>query len=168
VFCPHCGEALSVALGQAMVQPGQRPAHGERDGGTHHLGAAAADRSSSCLPIPENIAAVIAYITIIPAIVFLYLEPFKHDRFVRFHAYQHICLWAVGLAFAFAATIFWTLMQLIPAVRVLVFPFTGLIMLAWFFLWLLLVFKAYRHETFKLPFIGDLAEHEATLATSCR
>jgi uncharacterized membrane protein len=141
-----------------MVQPGRPPANGDRGGRTHHPGAARADQSSASLPIPENIAAVIAYITIIPAIVFLYLEPFKHHRFVRFHAYQHIFLWAVGLAFAFAATILWTVMQLIPAMRVLVFPFTGLIMLAWFFLWLLLVFKAYRHETFKLPFIGDLAE----------
>ena len=34
----------------------------------------------------------------------------------------------------------------------------ALIGLAWFFLWLLLVTKAYHHEMFKLPWIGDLAE----------
>ena len=42
--------------------------------------------------------------------------------------------------------------------RVLVFPFTGLVGLAFFFLWVLLVVKAYQHEMFKLPILGDLAE----------
>ena len=49
-------------------------------------------------------------------------------------------------------------LQLIAFMRALVFPFAGLIGLAWFFLWLLLVVKAYRHEMFKLPFIGDFVE----------
>ena len=53
------------------------------------------------------------------------------------------------------------LMQLIPFMRVLVFPLAGLIGLAWFFLWVLLVVKAYQHELFKLPIIGDLAEQRA-------
>jgi len=64
----------------------------------------------------------------------------------------------VGMAFAIAAYLLWMLLQLIPIMRVLVFPFAGLIALAWFFLWLLLVVKAYHHEIFKLPYIGDLAE----------
>ena len=49
-------------------------------------------------------------------------------------------------------------MQLIPFMRVLIFPFIGLISLAWLFLWVLLVIKAYHYEWFKLPWIGDLAE----------
>ena len=48
-------------------------------------------------------------------------------------------------------SILWMLLQLIPFMRVLVFPLAGLIGLAWFFLWLLLVVKAYQHEMFKLP-----------------
>jgi uncharacterized membrane protein len=44
---------------------------------------------------------------------------------------------------------------------VLVFPLGGLITLAWFFVWVLLVVKAYQHELFKLPIIGDLAEQQA-------
>jgi uncharacterized membrane protein len=43
-----------------------------------------------------------------------------------------------------------------------VFPLGGLIMLAWFFVWVLLVVKAYHHELFKLPIIGDLAEKQAS------
>ena len=40
----------------------------------------------------------------------------------------------------------------------LLWPLVGL---AGFILWLLLVFKAYQGQKFKLPFIGDLAEQQA-------
>jgi len=102
-----------------------------------------------------------AYITIIPAIVFLFVEPFKRNFFVRFHAFQHLFLWIAGFALSIVAGILSMLMQLIPFMRVLVFPLGGLIGLAWFFLWVLLIVKAYQHELFKLPFIGDLAEQRA-------
>jgi len=105
---------------------------------------------------------VAAYITIIPAVVFLFLEPFKRNFFVRFHAFQHLYLLAAGVVFGVAATVLGTLFQLIPFMRVLVFPLAGLVSLAWFFLWVLLVVKAYQHELFKLPIIGDLAEQQAS------
>jgi uncharacterized membrane protein len=110
------------------------------------------------LPIPENVAAVIAYITPIPAAVFLFLRPFRDNLFVRFHAFQHIFLFAAGVAFVAAGAILGMILQLIPSMRVLIFPFMGVAALAWFFLWLLLLVKAYHYEMFKLPWIGDLAE----------
>jgi uncharacterized membrane protein len=150
-FCPHCGSTTGrEAESTAAVGPA-----GEVDGSDE--GSAGYDPEVQ-LPIPENIAAIIAYITILPAVVFLYLEPFKRNLFVRFHAFQHLFLFVAGLAFGTAAAILWAVLQLIPFMRVLVFPFTGLIGLAWFFLWLLLLVKAYHHEVFKLPVIGDLAE----------
>ncbi len=113
------------------------------------------------LPIAENIAGVIAYMTIFPAIVFLVLEPFKRNLFVRFHSFQHLLLWAAGVVFGIASGIVGAILQLMPFMRVLVFPFTGLVGLAFFFLWVLLVVKAYNHEMFKLPILGDLAERWA-------
>ena len=118
----------------------------------------AAEPSGEPLPIPENIAGVAAYITIFPAIVFLLLEPFKRNRFVRFHSLQHLLLWAAGAGIGIAAGLAGAVLQLIPFMRVLLFPLAGLISLAWFFLWLLLVVKAYNHEMFKLPILGDLTE----------
>jgi len=152
-FCEQCGEAVAQpasveASGAAEAPPVvsvSRPIPPDR-------------QASQGLPIPENIAAVIGYLTIIPAIVFVYLEPFKRNPFVRFHAFQHIFLFVAASASAVAAFIVWMVLQLVPFMRVLVFPFAGLIGLAWFFLWLLLVTKAYHHEMFKLPWIGDLAE----------
>ena len=133
------------------LRPGSQPVADSR-GGT----------SLESLPIPENIAGVLAYITIIPAIIFLFLEPFKRNGYVRFHAFQHLFLWVAGFAIAIAAGMLTAILQLIPFMRVLIFPLAGLITVAWFFLWVLLVVKAYQHELFKLPFIGDLAEQQAS------
>ena len=77
---------------------------------------------------------------------------------MRFHSLQHLLLFVAAVAGALAAGILWMLLALIPPMRVLVFPFVGLISLAWFFLWLLLVVKAYHHQWFKLPYLGDYAE----------
>lgn len=163
LFCPSCGFAVS----QVGAKEGTRtprltarhePLQTEEEPGT----ASRRDTSGEALPIPENIAGVAAYITIIPAVVFLFLEPFKRNFFVRFHAFQHLYLLAAGVVFGVAATVLGTLFQLIPFMRVLVFPLAGLVSLAWFFLWVLLVVKAYQHELFKLPIIGDLAEQQAS------
>jgi len=40
--------------------------------------------------LADNVAGMLAYFTIIPAIVFLVLEPYNRSRFVRFHAWQSI------------------------------------------------------------------------------
>jgi uncharacterized membrane protein len=157
-FCSSCGTAVNQdtwkELGAAAA-----PAMSEKpqSAGTT-LVSRTADTSCEELPLPENIAGVIAYITIFPAIAFLLLEPFKRNRFVRFHSLQHMLLWATGIGFGIASGIVVAILQLIPFMRVLVFPLTGLIGMAWFFLWLLLVVKAYYHEMFKLPVLGDLAE----------
>ena len=42
--------------------------------------------------LSDNAAGGLAYITIIPAIVFLIVEPFNKNSFVRFHSWQCIFL----------------------------------------------------------------------------
>lgn len=153
IQCPRCGAGLTTQgtfcpeCGQPLVEDSPSP-----------VGVAEPVEPGVPLPIPENIAATIAYITPIPAVVLLYLEPFRSNVFVRFHAFQHIVLWCLGMGFATVAFLLWMVLQLIPFMRVLVFPFAGLIALGWFFLWLLLMVKAYHHEMFKLPYIGDFVE----------
>ena len=149
-FCPHCGGEIAW----------EWVPDGVEEADTKYLSpeAATAQSDGSPLPIPENIAAVISYVTIIPAILFLYLDPFRRNRFVRFHAVQHLLLFAAASVCGVAAIVLWTALQLIPPMRVLVFPFAGLISLAWTFTWLMLLVKAYHHEMFKLPYIGDYAE----------
>ena len=38
----------------------------------------------------DNVVGMLCYITIIPAIIFLVMEPYNKSRFVRFHAFQMI------------------------------------------------------------------------------
>jgi uncharacterized membrane protein len=150
-YCSGCGAVVPEAGASATVAPVDlSPVESQRDGSSDHH-----------LPIPENITGVIAYITIFPAIAFLLLEPFKRSRFVRFHSFQHLLLWAAGVGIGIAAGLVGAILQLIPFMRVLFLPLGGLLSLAWFFLWLLLIVKAYQHEMFKLPYLGDLAEEWA-------
>lgn len=161
-FCPNCGVAFSQAAAAAEEKAAEALAPDEARRSNGNSGIASNRNSSGeALHVPENIAGVVAYITIIPAVVFLFLEPFKRNLFVRFHSFQHLFLWVAGFVVAIAAGILGTILQLIPFMRVLMFPLAGLISLAWFFLWVLLVVKAYQHEMFKLPFVGDLAEEWA-------
>ena len=155
-YCSSCGMEVSQANSRIM--------HSSTPAAVQDAVAVESQRldaSAGPLPIPENIAGVAAYVTIFPAIIFPLLEPFKHNRFVRFHSFQHLLLWAAGVGVGIVAGLVGAILQLIPFMRVLFLPLAGLIGLAWFFLWLLLVVKAYYHEMFKLPYLGDLAEEWA-------
>jgi len=155
-YCSSCGVAIAPADSRAGDPNGSAAVQDVTDREPQH-----AEASGQPLPIAENVAGVIAYITIFPAIFFLLVDPFKHNRFVRFHSFQHLLLWAAGVGIAIAASLVGAILQLIPFMRVLFLPLGGLISLAWFFLWLLLVVKAYYHEMFKLPYLGDLAQEWA-------
>src|ERR1035438_2629644 len=160
-FCLRCGAAISRVTTEEIEATASQADSARPQPGDEVPDVADREMSGEALPIPENIAGAMAYITIVPAVVFLFLEPFKRSFFVRFHAYQHLFLWVAGLLIGIVAGILTAILQLIPFMRVLVFPLAGLITLAWFFVWVLLVVKAYQHELFKLPIIGDLAEQQA-------
>jgi uncharacterized membrane protein len=105
----------------------------------------------------DNVAGMLAYITIIPAIIFLILEPYNRSRFVRFHAWQciffNIGWWILWIGLHMFAHI-----PLLGWLSILVWPLIGL---GGFILWLMLLIKANQGQMFKLPVIGDLAEKQA-------
>jgi uncharacterized membrane protein len=103
----------------------------------------------------ENVAGMLAYFTIIPAIIFLLIEPYNRNRFVRFHSFQ--CLFTAAALIVLHVC----LSVLSYALPLIMFPIWGLLGLAEFALWILLVIKAYQHQLFKLPIVGDLAEKQA-------
>src|SRR6516165_4024927 len=142
VFCPNCGKAVSAA------SPGA--------GGTMAVGpASAANQAAGSTPLAENVAGMLAYFTIIPAIIFLLIEPYNRNRFIRFHAFQCLFTAAALIVLHIVLSIFGYI------VPVLMFGLWGLVGLAELALWILLVVKAYQHEMFKLPIVGDLAEKQA-------
>jgi len=100
---------------------------------------------------------MLAYVTIIPAIIFLVMEPYNKNRFVRFHAWQSVFFNVVWIAL-------WIVLRIlghIPFFGWLTFLVWPLVLLAGFIIWIILVMKANQAQMFKLPVIGDLAEKQA-------
>ena len=107
--------------------------------------------------LADNVAGMLAYITIIPAIIFLVLEPYNRSRFVRFHAWQSIF-------FNVAWWILWFGLRIVVHISLLGFLTLFIWPLIWlggFIVWIILVMKANQGQMFKLPVIGDLAQQQA-------
>jgi uncharacterized membrane protein len=108
--------------------------------------------------LSEPIAGALAYFTFIPAIVFLVLEPYKKNRFVRFHSLQCLLLWLAGILLAIALKLAGLLLFIIPvAGPLLVLLLSMVVGLAAVAIWLVLVVKAFQGVTFRLPLVGDFA-----------
>src|SRR5208283_2042248 len=135
-FCPKGGKAAGET-----ASPPQPASYGTT--------------AAPATPMAENIAGMLAYFTIIPAIIFLLVEPYNRNRFVRFHAFQCLFTAAALIVLHIVLSIFGYI------VPVLMFGLWGLVGLAELALWILLIVKAYQHEMFKLPIVGDLAEKQA-------
>jgi len=105
----------------------------------------------------DNVAGMLAYITIIPAIVFLVMEPYNRNRFIRFHSFQCLFFAAALLALHIGLSIF----TIVPFLALITFPLHLLVSLGGFVLWIVLLLKANQGQMWKLPVIGDLAEKQA-------
>ncbi|MHC2994872.1 MAG: DUF4870 domain-containing protein [Candidatus Atribacteria bacterium] len=105
--------------------------------------------TKTALGIDENIAGLLCYVLgFITGIVFLVLE--KENKFVRFHAIQSLATF--GALFVISIVI-----GSIPFIGVIISPLIGILGLI---LWLLLMYKAFKGERFKLPVVGDFAEKQ--------
>jgi uncharacterized membrane protein len=94
-----------------------------------------------------NIAAALSYLVgFVTGVIFLLVE--KENKFVRFHAMQSTILFA-------GIVVIDILLQLVPILGALVVIFV--VIPASAILWLLLMFKAYQGEEFRLPLVGDVA-----------
>jgi uncharacterized membrane protein len=142
-FCPNCGSQM----------PAGAAACPNCTGGGQSAGTAA-----PAAGLTDNVAGMLAYVTIIPAIVFLVLEPYNKRRFIRFHAFQCLFLCIALIALGIGLQILWHIPFLGWAVGLLLWPLIGL---AELILWIILLLKAYQGQMFKLPVIGDMAEKQA-------
>jgi uncharacterized membrane protein len=103
--------------------------------------------------LEENMAGLLCYVLgWITGIVFLVLE--KDSKFVRFHAMQSI---ATFLPLMVIAWIINLIFMWIPFINLAI---STLIWIFVLILWLILMFKAYQGEMYKLPIVGDFAEKQ--------
>jgi uncharacterized membrane protein len=133
-YCPGCGRALAGV---------------ERVRGTVGM-------------LPETLAGALAYFTIIPAILFLVVEPYSKNRFLRFHSFQCLGFCLVALIVGALLRVVGFVVFFIPMLGpLLVWLVSGVVILAFFVVWAVLVVKALQGEMFKLPVVGDFAERQA-------
>jgi uncharacterized membrane protein len=98
--------------------------------------------------LDANVAAALTYAAgWVSGVAFLLFE--QENKFVRFHAMQSTIVFG-GLFLA------WMLAWSVPFLGWIVAIFV--IPPVWAILWLLLMYKAYHGERFKVPGAGDMAE----------
>jgi uncharacterized membrane protein len=137
-FCPSCGKAISLAVAEPSP----------------------AARTAASPGLASNAAGALCYLVgFVTGILFLIIEPYRRDRFVRFHAFQSIFLSLAWFATYLVVSLF---LVLVPGILWrFVWMLHSLLDLGFFLLWLFLMYKSYNHEQFKLPVIGDWAAKQA-------
>jgi uncharacterized membrane protein len=100
--------------------------------------------------LDANVAAALSYFLII-AIVWLILEPYNKNRFIRFHAIQAIGLAVVSMGLSIV-------LGMIPILGWIMLIFLPIVI---FVAAILCAVKAFQNQWFKLPVIGDFAEKQA-------
>jgi uncharacterized membrane protein len=99
----------------------------------------------------------------VTGIIFLVLDPYKSNSFVRFHAFQSIL-------FNVAWVAFWIVWMILSAVLtpltagvfgLIALPLMLIFSLAGFGIWAFLMYQAYQQKLFRLPIVGKFAAQHA-------
>lgn len=135
-FCGGCGARQPVAAGAAAGRPDLLPG------------------------ITPRSASVLCYIPLvgwIAAIIVLASQRFRHYREVRFHAFQGLYLFVVWLI------VDWVIGPIfgVPGLRH-AFPLGKLLKLGLIAVWVAMIIKASRDETYRLPIIGEMADRSVS------
>lgn len=156
-YCPNCGSQVE---GKFCAKCGSPVAADPAPGGAAPTPAAVPAQSAG---MTDNMAAALCYLlTFLTGILFLVLEPYNKNKLIRFHAFQSIF-------FGVAYMVVWIVVSVLGAAMTAI-PFVGwffttllyfVLLIGFFVLWLMLMYKAYNNEKWVLPVIGPLAEKQA-------
>jgi len=150
-FCNSCGAQIPDGTTTCAACAGRAAA-----------APPAASAPASTGGMADNVAGMLAYVTIIPAIIFLVMEPYNKNRFVRFHSFQNIFLHVAAIVLWIALFMVSAVLAFIPILGHLVaFLLWMVLSLGLFIVWIVLLLKANQGQMFKLPVIGDMAEKQA-------
>jgi len=149
-YCPACGRPVRE---RTFFTP-------ELAQGQDASGAEADDGPPAVVlpPVPwsDRLVGALAYLTFVPAVLFIFLKQFQGRKFVRFHSFQSVFFWSVVIVLlllgVLASTFGWLFVWLLVG---------ALVLLAMFFIWAVLWIKALQGEWFELPVLGALAGQQA-------
>jgi uncharacterized membrane protein len=166
-FCANCG--ANMTDGTAFCAScGASVGSGGPIGG----GAAAAVAGNAAPPmaaatrtgLTNNVAAALSYLLgAITGIIFLVIDPYKNDPFVKFHAFQSIFLNVSWIVFWIAWTIISMILSTVTAgiLALIMLPIDLIIGLGFLCFWIFVMYKAYQNERYMIPIIGPIAAKQA-------
>lgn len=148
-YCTQCGNSI-----------GDRDQYCGSCGAAQPSAAGARPRTSSSAPrqtvgdFSPHTASILCYIPVlgwVPCLFVLATDRYRHDHETRFHAFQGLYLfvawlmvdWVVGPIFRYNSSTH-SLGSVMKAVL--------------FGAWIWMLIKVSQHQSYKLPFVGDLAE----------
>lgn len=170
-FCAKCGTPVAAAPAGTPTSgasatpppPPYNPPGAQPYGGQQYTPPGAQPYSqgpATAGGISENVAGALCYVLgLITGILFLVLAPYNQSKFVRFHAFQSIFLHGAWIVFWIVVTMIsmmlpWSL-SILSSLLWLAISLGGLV------LWIICMVKAFNHDRFKVPVIGDMAEKQA-------
>ena len=166
--CQSCGTAL--APDTRFCQSCGSPTELRSDS---PVSAAENSAAVAVMPLPDetgsktidtNLVGALTYLAgFITGVIFLVLDPYKSNSFVRFHAFQSIF-------FNVAWVGFWIVWMILSAVLtpltagvfgLIALPLMLIFAVAGFGIWVFLMYQAYQQKLFKLPIVGKFAAEQA-------
>ena len=143
-YCSQCGN---------QVRP--RDAFCGRCGNRQPISSApAADAFERISPRTASICCYIPGIGWVASIIVLASQKFRHDRTVRFHAFQGLYLF---VAWLLNDWVLQPITQQVPHFRI-----HGLVGAVLFFLSIFMMVKAAHNEAYSLPLFGELAQRSVS------
>ncbi len=105
----------------------------------------------------SNIIAALTYLLgFVTGLIFLYLEPYNQDEYIRFHARQSI---GFSVAWFAIAVVFGVFIAVLPRGLGALFNFVlTLIDIVLAVFWVVLMYKAYNGERYRIPELADIVD----------
>jgi uncharacterized membrane protein len=108
------------------------------------------------IPQSHVIAALSYLLGFVTGLIFLYVEPYNQDDFVRFHARQSIGFSAAWFAIHVILGVF---VAVLPQfLSVILNVLLGIIDIALAVYWIFLMYKAYKGERYRIPELADIVD----------
>ena len=111
-----------------------------------------------------NVVGALTYLAgFLTGIIFLVLDPYKANSFVRFHAFQSIFFNDAWIAF-------WIVWMILSAILtpltagifgLIALPLMLIFIVAGFGIWIFLMYQAYQQKLYRLPIVGKFAAEQA-------
>jgi uncharacterized membrane protein len=153
-FCQSCGSPteFKVSASTTAVE------------GSAAVAVTSPSGHTASTTMDTNLVGALTYLAgLLTGIIFLVLDPYKSNSFVRFHAFQSIFFNVAWFAF-------WMIWMILSAVLtpltagifgLIALPLMLIFTLAGFGIWIFLMYQAYQQRLFKLPIVGKFAAEHA-------